>query len=121
MQWLVYRGKELGPSRSFGDQIDFSECSRKAQTLLSDALDLFRRKCFQPGIINRDGAIVKKLAEANDRLNFEQARVAKEEVTVIWHEARNREFIQLLEQTSNQSVTDQQLSSMLDTFIGRIG
>jgi hypothetical protein len=118
--WLVYRENELGPSRSFDDEINVSEYSEKSKALTSDKLDPFRRKYFQPSIIRRDAVVIKKLNEADHLLNLEQARVANGEVTKDWHEARNREFIDLLGKTSSQDISDQQLNNTLDQFISSI-
>jgi hypothetical protein len=118
--WLVYRENELGPSRSFDDKIEVSEYSQKATTLPSGKLDSFRRKYFQPSIIGRNGDVIKKLNDANDLLSVEKARVDKGEITADWHEARNREFISLLGQTSDQAISDQHLNGMLEKFIASI-
>jgi hypothetical protein len=121
MMWGVRRENQLSPSSSTGELIDLSQAAQKAETSTPASLDLLRRRCFQPAMIHRDATMVKKLAKVNDLLNLEQARVAKHEVESNRHVANNKEFIRLLERTSNLAINDVQMESMLNEFTKHVG
>lgn len=122
MKWGVSRGQEksLSPSSSTGELIDLDEAAKKAEISTPASLDLLRRRCFQPAMIHRDAKMVKKLGTVNDLLNLEQARVAKNEVKSNRHDANNKEFIRLLQRTSDLGITDEVMEGILNEFATQI-
>jgi hypothetical protein len=124
MMWGVSRGLELSPSSSAGDLIDLKQAVQKVEAstppLTPASLDLLRRRCFQPAMIQRNKPMINALEKLNDRLNLEQARVAKKEIESDRHDANNKEFIRLLDRVVSMAIDDGQTDSMLKQLSGRI-
>lgn len=124
IRWGVSRKNELSPSSSADDLIDLKQAVQKVETstppLTPASLDLLRRRCFQPAMIQRNKQMVEALEKLNERLNLEQARVAKKEIESDRHDANNREFIRLLDRIVSVAVDDGQTGTMLDQLTGRI-
>jgi len=122
--WGVSRGLELSPSSSADDLINLKQAVQKVEAstppLTPASLDLLRRRCFQPAMIQRNKPTINALEKLNDRLNSEQARVAKNEIESDRHDANNKEFIRLLDRIVSVAIDDDQTDSMLKQLSSRI-